>query len=96
MTLSSCEFIRRFLMHTLPSGFVRIRYFGFLANRYRRERLELCRSLLQSAGRDFEIVQYPDAGHAFFNDSRPEMYRPEAAREAWPRAVGYLKERLAG
>ena len=54
------------------------------------------RSLLQSAGRDFEIVQYPDAGHAFFNDSRPEMYRPEAARDAWPRAVGYLKERLAG
>jgi carboxymethylenebutenolidase len=53
------------------------------------------RSLLESAGRDFEIVQYPDAGHAFFNDSRPEMYRPEAARDAWPRAVGFLRERLA-
>jgi hypothetical protein len=46
MTLSSTEFIRRFLMHTLPSGFVRIRYYGFLANRYRNERLEKCRRLL--------------------------------------------------
>lgn len=46
MSLSSSEFIRRFLMHTLPSGFVRIRYYGLLANRYRRERLDRCRSLL--------------------------------------------------
>ena len=37
---------RRFLMHTLPSGFVRIRYYGFLANRHRNERLEECRRLL--------------------------------------------------
>ncbi len=37
---------RRFLMHTLPGGFVRIRYYGFLANRYRNERLEKCRRLL--------------------------------------------------
>ncbi len=33
-------------MHTLPSGFVRIRDYGFLANRYRNERLEKCRDLL--------------------------------------------------
>ena len=46
MTLNNTEFIRRFLMHSLPNGFVRIRYYGFLANRYRRERLEQCRSLL--------------------------------------------------
>jgi hypothetical protein len=46
MTLASTEFIRRFLMHTLPSGFVRIRYYGFLANRYRKQRLAHCRSLL--------------------------------------------------
>ncbi len=46
LPLSSSEFIRRFLMHTLPSGFVRIRYDGFLANRYRNERLETCRRLL--------------------------------------------------
>jgi hypothetical protein len=46
MTLSTSEFIRRFLMHTLPSHFVRIRYYGFLANRYRSERLDQCRRLL--------------------------------------------------
>jgi hypothetical protein len=46
MTVSANEFIRRFLIHTLPPGFQRIRYFGFLANRFRREKLELCRKRL--------------------------------------------------
>jgi hypothetical protein len=46
MTLSTPEFIRRFLMHTLPNGFVRIRYYGFLANRDRHEQLNRCRRLL--------------------------------------------------
>ena len=46
MTLDAVEFIRRFLLHVLPSGFVRIRYFGFLANRKRKEKLALCRGLL--------------------------------------------------
>jgi hypothetical protein len=46
MTLDSTEFIRRFLIHTLPPGFQRIRHLGFLANRHRKEKLELCRKLL--------------------------------------------------
>jgi len=46
MTLDAVEFIRRFLLHVLPSGFVKIRHFGFLANRNRPESLALCRSLL--------------------------------------------------
>jgi hypothetical protein len=46
MTVSADEFIRRFLIHTLPPGFPRIRYFGFLANRHRKEKLALCRHLL--------------------------------------------------
>ena len=48
MTLKATEFIRRFLIHVVPRGFVRIRQFGFLANRIRRERLALCRVLLAS------------------------------------------------
>jgi len=48
MTLDADEFIRRFLMHTLPPRFQRIRHFGFLANRYRKEKLDLCRELLAS------------------------------------------------
>jgi hypothetical protein len=46
MTLDAVEFIRRFLLHILPTGFVKIRHFGFLANRIRREALSLCRALL--------------------------------------------------
>jgi hypothetical protein len=46
MTLDAVEFIRRFLLHVLPSGMVRIRQFGFLANRVRTQKLELCRTLL--------------------------------------------------
>ena len=46
MTLTSEEFLRRFLQHVLPKGLPRIRYFGWLANRRRRELLPLCRSLL--------------------------------------------------
>ena len=46
MTLSAVEFIRRFLLHVLPSGFVRIRYFGLLGNHERSTRLRRCRELL--------------------------------------------------
>jgi hypothetical protein len=42
MTLSLDEFLRRFLLHILPKGFVRIRHFGFLANRRRAALLPLC------------------------------------------------------
>jgi hypothetical protein len=47
MTLSAMEFIRRFLLHVLPTGFHRIRYYGFLGNRVRRDKLARCRQLLQ-------------------------------------------------
>ena len=46
MSLATGEFIRRFLMHTLPDGFHRIRYYGFAANGHRSENLALCRQLL--------------------------------------------------
>lgn len=47
MTLEADEFLRRFLLHVLPASFVRIRYFGLLANRQRAQLLNLCRSHLQ-------------------------------------------------
>lgn len=46
MTLDAAEFIRRFLMHVMPRSFVRIRYYGFMANRHRAENLQQCRQLL--------------------------------------------------
>ena len=49
MTLSAEEFIRRFLLHALPDGFQRIRYYGLLSNRYRQQKLAHCRELLGMA-----------------------------------------------
>jgi hypothetical protein len=46
MTLLATEFLRRFFLHVLPRGFVRIRHFGFLSNRFRAILLPLCRQLL--------------------------------------------------
>jgi Putative transposase/Transposase zinc-binding domain len=46
MTLSATEFLRRFVQHVLPRGFVKVRHYGLLANRHRQERLEVCRRLL--------------------------------------------------
>jgi hypothetical protein len=47
MTLEAGEFIRRFLLHTLPDGFHRIRHFGLFANGHRADKLVLCRKLLE-------------------------------------------------
>jgi hypothetical protein len=49
MSLQADEFIRRFLLHVLPNGFMRIRHFGFLANRSRKQKLDRCRVLLDLA-----------------------------------------------
>lgn len=47
MTIDAVEFMRRFLLHVLPPGFVKIRHFGFLANGCRAQALKLCRTLLR-------------------------------------------------
>jgi hypothetical protein len=49
MTLEAVEFIRRFLLHILPPGFIKIRHFGFLANRNRSSALDLCRQHLNAS-----------------------------------------------
>lgn len=56
MTLDAVEFLRRFLLHVLPDGLVRIRHYGFLANRFRQEKLDRCRALLERS----EPVAVPD------------------------------------
>jgi hypothetical protein len=56
VTLSATEFLRRFLLHVLPKGFVRIRHFGFLANRRRRPLLHRCRELLHMRPRAAAIA----------------------------------------
>jgi Putative transposase/Transposase zinc-binding domain len=56
MTLDAVEFIRRFLLHVLPSGFVKIRHFGLLANRSRRQALALCRIHLSASTHDVNTL----------------------------------------
>jgi hypothetical protein len=58
MTLQAVEFMRRFLLHVLPRGFVKVRHFGLLANRSRRKNLALCRKLLAASSltRDFHLA----------------------------------------
>jgi hypothetical protein len=67
MKLSAVEFLRRFLLHVLPRAFVKIRHYGFLANRARTTKLELCRRLLhvEDPGSQIDLatsdVTAPDA-----------------------------------
>jgi hypothetical protein len=72
MTLTAEEFIRRFLFHVLPEGFQRIRYYGFLCNRYREQKLERCRDLLGMSSE-------PSAGRGRCDDYR-DHYEAVAGR----------------
>jgi carboxymethylenebutenolidase len=56
--------------------------------------VEELRRILTAAGKTFEIRSYAGAGHAFFNDTRRDAYRPDAAADAWPRAVAFLRQHL--
>ena len=67
MTLPVDEFLRRFLLHTLPLGFVRIRHFGFLANRKRAALLPLCFHLLGATSDPVVPDQSPSRRVAIWN-----------------------------
>lgn len=62
VTLKTTEFIRRFLMHVLPRGFVKIRHYGLLANRNRKTKLVICRRLTRSPAfkPQFEGLNYTE------------------------------------
>ena len=64
MSLAATEFIRRFLMHILPGGFVRIRHFGFLANRVRETKLARIRALHEPPEMPGAIVNEIEGGTA--------------------------------
>ena len=49
---------------------------------------------LKDLGKEVEVKIYPDADHAFFNDSRPEVYKADAAADAWQRTVEFLSRNL--
>ena len=67
MTLRASEFLRRFFLHILPKGFVRIRHFGFLSNRFRAGRVKLCRQLLANASAQTATTQVPQPDTAIWH-----------------------------
>ena len=75
MRLEAEEFIRRFLLHVLPEGFQRIRYYGFLANRYREEKLTRCRDLLG--------MPAPDRTASEVNKDYSERYEKLTGSSLW-------------
>jgi carboxymethylenebutenolidase len=58
------------------------------------EKVSRLKQAFQQFGVHGETRVYPDADHAFFNDTRPEVYNPAAAQDAWMRAVGLLSRTL--
>ncbi|MEJ1231230.1 MAG: dienelactone hydrolase family protein [Galbitalea sp.] len=50
---------------------------------------------MKAAGAQFAFHIYPEAGHAFFNDTNPVMYRPAVAEDAWRRSIEFLRATLA-
>jgi carboxymethylenebutenolidase len=50
----------------------------------------------RAAGREADLVVYPGAGHAFFNNDRPEVFKLEAANDAWRRTLAHLGRHLRG
>jgi carboxymethylenebutenolidase len=58
------------------------------------DKVERLKQAFQQYGIQGEVRLYPDAGHAFFNDTRKEVYNPAAAQDAWMRALGLLSRTL--
>jgi carboxymethylenebutenolidase len=57
--------------------------------------VDALRARLAASSQPSEIRVYPNAGHAFMNETRPELYRAEAASDAWRRLVPFLREHLS-
>jgi len=69
-------------------------HFGDEDARYRPDRLAAFEDQLKGLDKDVRLFVYPGAGHAFFNDTRPDAYDEEAARQAWVRTLEFLRAKL--
>lgn len=90
MTVSAEEFLRRFLLHVLPGGFVRIRYFGFLANRCRATSLDLCRKVLNTSNPAKQQLTAPSSPPATWPCPRCSAAMIFVERLSPARALRYL------
>jgi hypothetical protein len=99
MTLDADEFLRRFVQHVLPSGFVKVRHYGLLANRHREARLTVCRRLLLVAN---VAATLPDAQAARIEPAQPRccpqcggarlVYREMTPAEPTPAGAAVLQD----
>ena len=60
----------------------------------RKQSLYFPEAMLKEMGKSVELVVYPDAGHAFFNDTRPEAYNADASDDAWQRTLEWYDRYL--
>jgi carboxymethylenebutenolidase len=70
-------------------------HFADLDHAYTREQVEDLESRMRDGGVAVEFFWYPGTDHAFFNDVRPEVYKPEAAQLAWDRTLAFFRTHLA-
>ena len=94
MRLAPDEFIRRFLLHTLPDGFHRIRHFGFMANSHRAAKLAMCRSLLADANgppSSSEAQSSSNEPDDLARAKNPESPQPAKALPACPDCGGSMR-----
>jgi hypothetical protein len=93
LTLSGEELIRRFLLHVLPRGFMRVRHYGFLANRCRAQRLSVIRAAIEEQ-RETTLASAVDVADAPFAG-----YPCPKCRKGWLRIIEELapqRQRLEG
>ncbi len=62
----------------------------------RADNVQQARRAIEHAGGVVAAADYPGTQHAFFNDTRPEVFNPGASRDAWARTLEFLRERLTG
>ena len=60
-----------------------------------REAVDALEAQLQAVGARHEFIRYPEVGHAFFNDDRPEVYDKDAAEDAWTRTLNFFRQNLS-
>ena len=75
MTLDTMEFLRRFLQHVLPKGFMKIRHYGLLANRQRQQKLQRSRQPSRPGANPSGEVGLGDVAHGCFAGSESPTWR---------------------
>jgi len=89
MTLGGVEFLRRFLLHVLPKGFVRIRHFGLFANRRRKAKLAHCRALL--AAQPPALVHAPALDPNSDRDAKADLHELADRHRCPSCGIGHLR-----